>query len=90
MHTLLIGYDLNTSGQAYDGLIAMIKSTGNWWHGLDSTWIVKSSHSATSMQNLLRSEIDNNDELLVIDITGDSASWFGFSDEASRWLSNNL
>lgn len=90
MNTLLIGYGLNASGQNYDDLIEKIKSTGNWWHGLDSTWIVKSSLSATSMRDLLRSEIDDNDELLVVDITSDAAAWYGFSDKASQWLSNNL
>lgn len=90
MNTLLIGYDLNASGQDYDSLIEKIKSTGTWWHGLDSTWLVKSNLSATGMRDLLRGEIDTNDELLVINVTGDSAAWYGFSEEASEWLKNNL
>jgi hypothetical protein len=90
MNTILIGYDLNASGQNYDDLIAAIKGLGTWWHGLDSTWIVKSSLSAADVRDLLRSEIDDNDELLVVDITGDAAAWYGFSDKASQWLIENL
>lgn len=31
----------------------------------------------------------NNDELLVVCLTGEGA-WTGFSDECSNWLKNNL
>jgi hypothetical protein len=89
MNLLLIGYDLNKTGQNYDGLIAMIKNTDDWWHGLDSTWIVKTTMTPEIMRNQLQNQIDENDEILVIDITGDAAAWRGFSEEASRWLRNS-
>lgn len=90
MNTILIGYDLNKKGQDYDDLIEKIKSLGAWWHHLDSTWIVKTSHSASSVRDVLGSLIDSNDELLVINITGDSAAWKGFNERGSKWLKDNL
>ncbi|MBB3602790.1 hypothetical protein FHT40_002451 [Mycolicibacterium sp. BK556] len=90
MNTILIGYDLNKKGQDYDDLIEKIKSLGAWWHYLDSTWIVKTSHSASSTRDVLGPLIDSNDELLVIKITGDSAAWKGFNERGSKWLKDNL
>lgn len=90
MNTLLIGYDLNKVGQNYENLIAQIKAMGAWWHHLDSTWLVKTSETHTSARDRLRPHIDRNDELLVIDVTGDAAAWYGFTDKGGRWLHENL
>jgi len=90
MNTLLIGYDLNKTGQDYDSLIEAIKSDGTWWHHLDSTWLVKTSQTATAVRDQLQRHIDANDELLVVDITGDAAAWYGFNEKANIWLKDNL
>jgi hypothetical protein len=34
--------------------------------------------------------IDGNDELMVIDATGDWATWLHFSDQCSNWLLQNF
>jgi hypothetical protein len=85
----LIGYDLNKSGQEYETLIEEIKKLGTWWHCLDSTWIIKANSSTSIVRDHLKKIIDNNDELLVVCLTGEGA-WTGFSDECSNWLKNNL
>lgn len=91
MNTLLVGYDLNSPGQEYKDLIAKLKTYDNWWHHLDSTWLIKTSKSHTAVRNELKAYlIDANDELLVIDVTGDAAAWYGFSDKGSTWLRTNL
>lgn len=91
MASILIGYDLKKSGQDYTSLINAIKSIGpNYWHCLDSTWIIKTNHSATAIRDTLSAYVDNNDKLLVIDITGGEAAWRGFNTECSSWLTNNL
>ena len=90
MSTILIGYDLNKTGQDYNDLIEKIKSLGAWWHHLDSTWIVKTNQSAVAVRDMLGPLIDSNDELLVIDITGDAAAWKGFNERGSKWLKDNL
>ncbi|MEP3211154.1 MAG: CRISPR-associated protein Cas2 [Maribacter sp.] len=85
----LIGYDLNKSGQDYKTLIEQIKKLGNWWHCLDSTFIVKSSSTASLIRDHLKKFIDSNDELLILCLTGEGA-WTGFSKECSDWLRKNL
>ncbi|MCS4162950.1 MULTISPECIES: SinR family protein [Sphingobacterium] len=87
--TYLIGYDLNRTGQDYETLIDEIKKLGTWWHCLDSTFIIKSTSTATLIRNHLMTFIDSNDELLVVGLSGEGA-WTGFSNECSNWLKNNL
>jgi hypothetical protein len=90
MASFLIGYDLNKTGKDYAGLIEAIKRLGsNWWHCLDSTWIIKHAGPTTVIRDALTPYIDANDELLVVGLTGEGA-WRGFDDECSGWLKNNL
>lgn len=89
MKSYLIGYDLNKSGQDYSTLIEQIKKLGNWWHCLDSTWIIKSNSTAKDIRNHLKKYIDGNDELLVARLSGEAA-WTGFDDNCSKWLKENL
>lgn len=90
MATYLIGYDLNKSGKDYAALIEAIKKVAtNWWHCLDSTWIIKHDGPAVSIRDALSPHIDSNDELLVVKLTGEGA-WIGFDKQCSDWLLNNL
>ena len=90
MATLLVGYDLNTPGQDYGDLIEALKSTGTWWHNLDSTWLIVTGESHVQLRNRLWNLMDPNDELLVVDVSGDSAAWEGLNAEASKWIKDNL
>lgn len=90
MNTLLIGYDLNRAGQNYDGLIEAIKGYGTWWHHLDSTWLIRTEGTVTAVRDALKIHIDTNDELLVVDVTGQSAAWKGFNTKGSDWLKKHL
>ena len=88
--TLIVGYDLNKAGQNYDKLIDALKSNyDNWWHYLDSTWLIKTTKTAVEVRDELQTFIDRNDELLVAELTG-TAAWYGFTDRASVWLKSNL
>lgn len=91
MGTLLIGYDLNKNDADYAELIDAIKELGSaWWHHLDSTWLVKTDLSATAVRDALKPYLDSNDEMLVIDVTGDWHAWIGFNAKGSAWLKENF
>jgi hypothetical protein len=90
MSTFLAGYDLDKPGQNYAGLEAEIKSLGAWWHNLDSTWLVVSGLSCTKVRDRVLATLDANDKVLVVDVSSDSAAWFGFSEAASQWIKANL
>jgi hypothetical protein len=53
MPTHIVCYDLNKPGQNYSDLIAKLKSYGNWWHHLDSTWLVVTRLSAQQLRDEL-------------------------------------
>lgn len=87
MATKLIAYDLNRPGQGYTELISAIKGLGTaWWHHLDSTWLTNSTLPTGEIRDRLRALIDETDELLVVDVTGDARAWAGFNNRGSEWL----
>ena len=93
MNKIHIGYDLNKQAKRseYAALIEKIKKAfPNYWHCLDSTWIVATDSSALQVRDWLSPLLDSNDELLVIDVTGRAAAWQGFSTQCSDWLKTNL
>ncbi|WP_426238413.1 hypothetical protein [Pararhizobium sp. DWP1-1-3] len=90
MKTYMIGYDLNKSGKNYSELIAEIKKIANgFWHHLDSTWLVNSDLEASQIIHRLIPAIDGDDEILVMAVADDWAS-FGFKDSGNEWLINQL
>lgn len=89
MKTLLVGYDLNRPGQDYSDLIEHLKSYDNWWHHLDSTWVIRTSDSAKDVRDAVKAYMDSNDKLLVVELTGVGA-WAGFNEEGSQWLFDHL
>lgn len=89
MDYYIIGYDLNKSGQDYNRLYRRIKSTGDWWHSLGSTWIVKSDKTADEIHESIAEVIDDNDELLVA-LLCDEVAWSGFVDKGGKWLEDNF
>ncbi|MBN1609261.1 MAG: hypothetical protein JW940_21705 [Polyangiaceae bacterium] len=90
MRTLLIGYDLNRPGQDYAGLISTIKELGGWRHCLDSTWIVRTDLGPKQARDRLKRQIDQTDELLVIEVTGQAWAGTGFDEAAYEWFHQHL
>jgi hypothetical protein len=91
MGTILIAYDIHpTRGELYDNLIEKIQSLGDWWHHLESTWIVRCAHSPREVRDQLKSYIGIDDQLLVIEISGDAAEWAGVNDAGNQWLKDNI
>jgi hypothetical protein len=85
--TILIAYDVHPAqGAAYDDLTAAIQSLGAWWHHLETVWIVRSNYRPNEIRDKLKSHIGADDQLLILDITGDKAGWAGVSDAGSEWL----
>jgi hypothetical protein len=91
MRTYLVGYDLNRPRGAsdYPELYKALQAYPNWWHHLDSTWIIKTDWSSVQIRDDLRQHIDSGDKLLVVRLEGTGA-WFGFNEKGSQWLKNNL
>lgn len=90
MSTYLISYDLNKPVQNYAALIDAIKRIADgWWHQLDSTWILRCAGTSAAIRDALLPFIDRNDELLVVELTG-NAAWYGFGPQGDDWLKTHL
>ena len=91
MATILIAYDIHPStGDACERVADSIRSLGEWWHHLESTWLVKTDHGPEQIRDLLREYVGSDDQLLIVDISRVAAAWFGANDAGSRWLQANL
>jgi hypothetical protein len=89
--TILIAYDIHPqTGNAYDELGETIKSLGAWWHHLETVWIVQCADTPGEIRDRLKPLLGFDDQLLVIDISGDTAGWVGVNDVGSKWLSENI
>jgi hypothetical protein len=89
--TILIACDIHSpKGEAYNDLVKAIQSLGNWWHHLETIWIVQCNHAPAQIRERLKSHIGTEDQLLVIDISDDSAGWIGINDAGSKWLDDNI
>jgi hypothetical protein len=89
--TVLIAYDIHPSrGFAYDELITTIQSLGAWWHHLETVWIVQTARQPAEIQEMLKPHVGADDQLLIIDITGDTAEWAGVSESGSAWLTRYI
>lgn len=86
----MISYDLNKHDKNYDGLIEAIKKVSTaWCCPCKSTWMIHSSYTdAAEVYKRLSSEIDQNDYLVVCEITGNC---YGQMDkETADFISKNF
>lgn len=73
-HCFIISYDLLQPNRDYDELYAAIKSYSIWGRLTESTWAIVTNQSYIEIRNFLRTHIDSNDRLIVIQ-SGRSAAW---------------
>jgi hypothetical protein len=91
MATILIGYDIHLpKGEVADKLTNAIKSLGSWWHHLETIWIVQCLHRPSQIRDRLQPYIGVEDQLLVVDISGDETDWFGVNESGTEWLRANI
>ena len=83
-----VNYDLKKPGRDYEALYDAIKSCGVWWHYLGSTWLVDTSLSAQGIWKKLQDHVDENDRMLIIGVTKDSAGWL--TQDAWDWINSRL
>ena len=89
--TILIACDIHPpKGESYEYLAKAIQSLGAWWHHLETIWIVRCALTPSEIRDRLKSHVGSEDQLLVIDISGDTAGWVGVDNTGSRWLNEHI
>lgn len=81
----LITYELNNKDKDYDNLFLEIKRLGHWWHYIQNTWIINTTTNLEDCTRLLNSKIDENDRLLILDMTNiEMNGWL--PEKAWEWI----
>lgn len=86
----VVGYDLDGPKRNYEGLIDAIKSYRAYAKPVKSTWLIKTTDSASTIRDNLKSHIDSGDKLVVIQLHPDGGWATTFSDDHTDWMHNNL
>lgn len=70
-----INYDLRQPGRDYEGLYRAIKTCGDWWHFLGSTWLVDTPLNAGQVWDRLAPHVHRNDIVLIHAVGHDKQGW---------------
>ncbi len=92
MATYLIVYDTKKAATAYHAhdkqITDAIKSISDvYWNHLDNTYLIVTALSASRIKDKLAKHLTNDDKILVAKVDVGNASWSGFAEKASNWLS---
>ena len=89
MSPLLVTYDLRAPGRNYDDVYRQLKSYDNWWHHIESGWIVITDETPVEVRDDIAARADRNDKFLVVDISNQPAARTGIKQSGSTWLKNS-
>jgi hypothetical protein len=92
MNTILISYDLvgPESASDYTKVTSYIKEANLWAKPLESLWFIKTNKSTSEIRDDLKQITDGNDEILVLNVTGDGWATSNISSKVTEWMKNNL
>jgi len=91
MAIFVVGYDIHPSkGETYHELIDAIKALGDWWHCLDSTWLLSCDLTAVQIRDTLWNHMKSDDKLLVVKYAPPGSAWVGFSGNCQTWLKSHM
>ncbi|HGY4398009.1 hypothetical protein AB2J17_05785 [Citrobacter freundii] len=80
-----VSYDLNKSGQNYQGMYDELMET-DYCHYAESSWLIDTSETAEQVWSRLSSSVDENDTVLIIRVTTPYQGWL--SKECWDWLNS--
>lgn len=69
MRNLIVAYDLNSPGQNYEGVRAVIRSLGLWYQFQYSLFFVQADLTPEEAYEHVRPFMDANDKLMVAEAT---------------------
>lgn len=86
MAVYLVSYDLRQPGRNYEPLWQDLRNAGGV-RALESLWLVDVNQTAVQVRDLLRTHLDANDRIMVVEITP-AAAWAGWAllPPAGDWI----
>ncbi|WJM82280.1 hypothetical protein [Pectobacterium brasiliense] len=86
-NNLFITYDLIKT-KDYPAVHNAIKALGSWAKVTESNWYVNSNYSAEEAAKKVKAAMDNDDKLIVVNATNNTAYWYNMLDSVSKHLKN--
>lgn len=85
MKTYLVSYDL-INKKKYAQLADTLKTYSAWAKPLESVWLIRSNESASDIRHDLKMELDNDDKLIVIEVTNMFWATYNISAKVTEWM----
>lgn len=89
MSLKIISYDLRGNSKDYQGLISAIKEEMNWWHYLESFWMLDTTKSVQELTDKLIQFLDEDDRLIIIDTNTNNYNGF-MPQKAFDWIDKRI
>lgn len=91
MSILLAQYDLMSPGQDYSKVRDyFIDNYGTRCKPLASTWLIRTDKSAAQVRDELGRVTDNNDKILIFEVTHADGASFGLDTDVREWMKTQL
>lgn len=89
MKSFVISYDLIGPNRNYDSLYEAIRNYGSYAKVTESLWIISSNSNSASIRDNLKSVLDENDKLIVLELQGNWAT-SNIPNKVNEWLKSNV
>ena len=92
MKTFFISYDLGIpeAQSSYLVLSKHLKSLYEFWaRPVKSVWIIRSDKDAEQIRDEIKSVLDFNDKLIVVELSGNWGT-YNISKDITDWMKNNI
>jgi hypothetical protein len=89
MNSLFISYDLYRPDHDYPDLFKVIRSLGSSVHVKLTLWQVRSALDAFTARDRIKTILQRQDKLIVINTSNNTGAWCGLSDEVAKALLAN-
>ena len=86
MHRILqVSYDLRTKAKPdYEGLYQELKRTEEWFHALESTWLLWTDESPQDVWNRLYQHVHRTDSIIINDVG--KRHWGYMPEKVWEWI----
>ncbi len=81
---LIVTYNLKGAATAYTQFYETLKSQGQWWHYLPSTWLIYTNFTPQQVYEAARPHLQTNDHLFVATLQNGYNGWL--PKDAWEWI----
>lgn len=88
MSIYLVTYDLYSSEQHNEKLLNLIRAASSWARLGESSYLIKSDESVSTLRDEYAKVLDANDRLFITAVDR-PAAWYSLPKEVDQWIRDN-